>query len=156
MEGEPMRLRSFAFAGAVAGGMALVVTLLLAGPGAGAAVAPDRWRPTRRPSPTPTSPSPSPSHSSSPSPTPTSTGVLSKAQILATMASVDASWIANGTDQATNNWLNAAFNTGNLAYEKAAGLTDTYSINWATSNHFALTNDSPGEFFPDPFSSGDV
>src|SRR5215475_8597114 len=109
-----MRLRSLAFAGAIAGGMALVVTLLLVGPGAGAAVTPDRWRPTRHPSPTPTrtsptpppsrtpssSPTPSPTKTTSPSPTPTATGVLSKAQILSTMASVDGYWISNGTDQA--------------------------------------------------------
>ena len=145
-----MRLRRFAFAGALAGGVAVIVTLMLAGPGAGAAVTPDRWRPTRHPSPTPTRPSPSPT------PTPTSSGGLTKAKILSTMASVDAYWIAHGTDQASNNWLNAAFNTGHLAYVRTAGLTDTYSLQWATNNHFALTNDSRGEFFPDPFASGDV
>ena len=72
------------------------------------------------------------------------------------MASVEAYWIAHGTDQASNNWLNAAFNTGHLAYVRTAGLTDAYSLQWATNNNFALADDSRGEFFPDPFASGEV
>jgi unsaturated rhamnogalacturonyl hydrolase len=157
-----MRLRTFAFAGGLAGGVALVVTLLLVGPpDAGAAVSPARWHPSHHPSPTPSpspsrTPSPSPSPSNSPSPSPSPSGGLSRAQIVATMASVDAYWIANGTGQSTNNWLNAAFNKGHLAYAATSGTSDSYTYNWCQSNGWALINDSRGEFFPDPFATGEV
>jgi hypothetical protein len=82
--------------------------------------------------------------------------VLTRAQIVATMASVDSYWIANGTGQSTNNWLNAAFNKGHLAYARTSGTTDSYTYQWCQNNGWALTNDSRGEFFPDPFATGEV
>ena len=79
-----------------------------------------------------------------------------KAEILAAMNSVDAYWIANGPNQADNNWQNATFNVGNLAFVTTTGVANHYTLPWCQHNNFAITNDRRGPFFPDPESTGEV
>jgi hypothetical protein len=79
-----------------------------------------------------------------------------KAEILAAMKSVDAYWIAHGPNQAANNWQNATFNVGNLAFVTATGVANHYTLPWCQHNKFALATDRRGEFFPDPEATGEV
>ena len=79
-----------------------------------------------------------------------------RAQIIAAMKSVDAYWIAHGPNQAANNWQNATFNVGNLAFVTTTGVTNHYTLPWCQHNGFKLGTDKRGPFFPDPEATGEV
>lgn len=122
-----MRRRILLSAGAVTAGLALVGTVALAG-GANAGVTP-----AAKPGPG-----------------------LTKAAIVKVMTFVDNYWVKNGTDEASNNWKNATFHVGNLAYVTVAGQSNHITLPWATANKFKLPTDSRGPFFPDTFAPGEV
>jgi unsaturated rhamnogalacturonyl hydrolase len=79
-----------------------------------------------------------------------------RAQIIAAMKSVDAYWIAHGPNQAANNWQNATFNVGNLAFVTTTGVANHYTLPWCQHNGFNLATDHRGPFFPDPEATGEV
>src|SRR5205814_3164126 len=79
-----------------------------------------------------------------------------KAQIIATMKKVDDYWVKNGTDQKSNNWKNATFHVGNLAFVTAGGVSNHVTRPWAQANKFALPKDKRGPFFPDTYAPGEV
>src|SRR5438552_366534 len=81
---------------------------------------------------------------------------LSKAQILKVLKFADDYWVKNGTDQAANNWKNATFHVGNLAFVTAGGVSNHVTRPWAQANKFALPKDKRGPFFPDTYAPGEV
>ncbi len=81
---------------------------------------------------------------------------LTRAEIVATMKLVDDYWVKNGTDQKANNWRNATFHVGNLAFVTAGGVSNHVTRPWAQANKFALPSDRRGPFFPDVFAPGEV
>jgi rhamnogalacturonyl hydrolase YesR len=121
-----MRRRILIPAGAVAASLALAGTVALAG-GANARVA------AAKPGPG-----------------------LTKAQIIKVLTFVDNYWVKNGTDQAANNWKNATFHHGNLAFVTLSGVSNHVTLPWATANKFLLPTDKRGPFFPDTFAPGEV
>jgi unsaturated rhamnogalacturonyl hydrolase len=122
-----MRRRILISAGAVTAGVALVGTVALAG-GANAGV----------------------TAAAKPGPG------LNKAAIVKVMTFVDNYWVKNGTDEASNNWKNATFHVGNLAYVTTSGVSNHITLPWATANKFKLPTDKRGPFFPDTFAPGEV
>ena len=81
---------------------------------------------------------------------------LTKAQILNVLKFVGDYWVKNGTDQAANNWKNATFHVGNLAFVTAGGVSNHVTRPWAQANKFALPKDKRGPFFPDTYAPGEV
>jgi len=81
---------------------------------------------------------------------------LTRAEIVATMKLVDDYWVKNGTDQKANNWRNATFHVGNLAFVTAGGVSNHVTRPWAQADKFALPSDRRGPFFPDVFAPGEV
>jgi len=81
---------------------------------------------------------------------------LSKAQILKVLKFADDYWVKNGTDQAANNWKNATFHVGNLAFVTVGGVSNHVTRPWAQANKFALPTDKRGPFFPDVIAPGEV
>lgn len=81
---------------------------------------------------------------------------LTRAEIIRTMTSVDNYWVAHGTGLAANNWQNATFHVGNLAYVTAGGATNHVTLPWATNNRFALESSTTRPFFPDFEAAGEV
>jgi rhamnogalacturonyl hydrolase YesR len=81
---------------------------------------------------------------------------LSKTQILKVLKFVDDYWVKNGTDEAANNWKNATFHVGNLAFVTVGGVSNHVTRPWAQANKFALPTDKRGEFFPDIIAPGEV
>jgi rhamnogalacturonyl hydrolase YesR len=79
-----------------------------------------------------------------------------KAAIIATMNKVDAYWVKNGTDLKANNWKNATFHVGNLAFVTAGGVSNHVTRPWCQANKFALPTDKRGPFFPDTYAPGEV
>jgi unsaturated rhamnogalacturonyl hydrolase len=122
-----MRRRILLSAGAVTAGIALVGTVALAG-GANAGI----------------------TAAAKPGPG------LNKAAIVKVMTFVDNYWVKNGTDEASNNWKNATFHVGNLAYVTTSGVSNHITLPWATANKFKLPTDKRGPFFPDTFAPGEV
>ncbi|OLB77106.1 MAG: hypothetical protein AUI14_17130 [Actinobacteria bacterium 13_2_20CM_2_71_6] len=72
------------------------------------------------------------------------------------MRLVDTFWIANGADQAANNWQNAMFNMGNLAYVTVFGKTNGYTLPWSRRNMFLLPTDPARPFLAENFASGEA
>lgn len=81
---------------------------------------------------------------------------LTRAQIIQTMTLVDNYWTAHGTNLAPNNWQNATFHVGNLAFVTASGATNHVTLPWATANKFALESSTTRPFFPDFEAAGEV
>jgi len=81
---------------------------------------------------------------------------LTKAQITKVLTFVDNYWVKNGTDEAANNWKNATFHHGNLAFVTMSGVSNHVTLPWATANNFKLPTDKRGPFFPDTFAPGEV
>jgi rhamnogalacturonyl hydrolase YesR len=81
---------------------------------------------------------------------------LTKAQILKVLKFADDYWVKNGTDQAANNWKNATFHVGNLAFVTVGGVSNHVTRPWAQANKFALPSDKRGPFFPDVYAPGEV
>jgi unsaturated rhamnogalacturonyl hydrolase len=79
-----------------------------------------------------------------------------KAAILATMKKVGDYWVKHGTDLKANNWKNATFHVGNLAFVTAGGVSNHVTRPWCQANKFALPKDSRGPFFPDTYAPGEV
>jgi rhamnogalacturonyl hydrolase YesR len=80
---------------------------------------------------------------------------LTKADIIATMKKVDDYWVAHGTDLKANNWKNATFHVGNLAFVTVGGVSNHVTRPWAQANMFALPKDKR-KFFPDTYAPGEV
>src|SRR2546423_4101435 len=81
---------------------------------------------------------------------PTPPNALARADILKTMKLVDDYWVAHGTGTRANNWQNATFHVGNLAFVTAGGVSNHVTRPWAQANNFAIPNGgSPGPYFPD-------
>ncbi|OLB80170.1 MAG: hypothetical protein AUI14_07705 [Actinobacteria bacterium 13_2_20CM_2_71_6] len=72
------------------------------------------------------------------------------------MKLVDDYWVAHGTDLKSNNWKNATFHVGNLAFVTAGGVSNHVTRPWAQANKFALPTDKRGPFFPDVIAPGEV
>jgi rhamnogalacturonyl hydrolase YesR len=81
---------------------------------------------------------------------------LTKTQILKVLKFVDDYWVKNGADQAANNWKNATFHVGNLAFVTVGGVSNHVTRPWAQANKFLLPTDKRGPFFPDTFAPGEV
>jgi rhamnogalacturonyl hydrolase YesR len=79
-----------------------------------------------------------------------------RAAVVESMRLVDTYWIANGPDQATNNWQNATFNVANLAYVTVYGKTNGYTLPWARRNQFLLPTDPARPFQPDNYATGEA
>src|SRR2546430_3934901 len=79
-----------------------------------------------------------------------------RAQVIESMRLVDTFWIANGADQAANNWQNAMFNMGNLAYVTVFGKTNGYTLPWSRRNMFLLPTDPARPFLAENFASGEA
>lgn len=79
-----------------------------------------------------------------------------RAAVVEAMHLVDTYWIANGPDQGPNNWQNATFNVGNLAYVTAYGKTNGYTLPWSRNNGFSLRRDPARPFFPDDLAAGEA
>ena len=82
--------------------------------------------------------------------------VLTRAQIVRVLAVVENYWADHGTDQAADNWKNATFHVGNLAYVTVSGTSNSVTGPWAEANQFLLPTDKHGPFFPDIFAPGGV
>src|SRR3954462_10471926 len=87
---------------------------------------------------------------------PAALGDLTKAQIVKTMKLVGDYWVAHGTDQKSNNWKNATFHVGNLAFVTVGGVSNHVTRPWCQANKFALPSDKRGPFFPDTIAPGEV
>src|SRR2546423_5675464 len=81
---------------------------------------------------------------------------LTKADLIATMKKVDDYWVGHGTDLAANNWKNATFHVGNLAFVTVGGVSNHVTRPWCQANKFALPTDKRGPFFPDVIAPGEV
>jgi rhamnogalacturonyl hydrolase YesR len=81
---------------------------------------------------------------------------LTKTQILKVLKFADDYWVKNGADQAANNWKNATFHVGNLAFVTVGGVSNHVTRPWAQANKFLLPTDKRGPFFPDTFAPGEV
>ncbi len=82
---------------------------------------------------------------------------LAKADILKTMKLVDDYWVARGTGTRDNNWQNATFHVGNLAYVTVSGASNHVTRPWAQANNFAIpSGGSRGPYFPDNLAPGEV
>jgi Glycosyl Hydrolase Family 88 len=82
---------------------------------------------------------------------------LTKADILKTLQLADTYWVAHGTGQAADNWQNATFHVGNLAFVTAGGVSNHVTRPWAQANKFALpASGKRGPFFPDNLAPGEV
>jgi rhamnogalacturonyl hydrolase YesR len=79
-----------------------------------------------------------------------------KAAIIAAMSKADNYWVAHGTDRKSNNWKNATFHVGNLAFVTVSGTSNHVTRPWAQANKFALPKDKRGPFFPDTYAPGEV
>jgi hypothetical protein len=65
-------------------------------------------------------------------------------------------WVANGPDQAANNWQNATFHVGNLALVLTTGVSNHKTLPWADANHYQLQTDPTRPFFPDFEATGEA
>jgi len=81
---------------------------------------------------------------------------LTKADLIATMKKVDDYWVGHGTDLKANNWKNATFHVGNLAFVTVGGVSNHVTRPWAQANKFALPKDKRGPFFPDTYAPGEA
>src|SRR5256886_14024914 len=79
-----------------------------------------------------------------------------RAQVIESMRLVDTFWIANGADQAANNWQNAMFNMGNLAYVTVFGKTNGDTLPWSRRNMFLLPTDPARPFLAENFATGEA
>ncbi len=79
-----------------------------------------------------------------------------RAEVVDALRRADTYWIANGPDQAPNNWQNATFNVGNLAYVTVFGKTNGYTLPWSRKNQFALRRDPARPFFPNDLAAGEA
>ncbi len=82
--------------------------------------------------------------------------VPTRAQVIEAMRLVDTFWIANGPDQSANNWQNAVFNMGNLAYVTVFGRTNGYTLPWSRRNMFLLPTDPDRPFLAENFATGEA
>jgi Glycosyl Hydrolase Family 88 len=85
-----------------------------------------------------------------PAPSPT------RAQVIESMRLADTYWIANGPEQAANNWQNATFNQANLAYVTVYGKTNHYTLPWAQANRFLLPTDPARPFLAENYATGEA
>src|SRR5262249_4802652 len=81
---------------------------------------------------------------------------LTPAQIIQTMKLVDDYWVAHGTGTSSNNWQNATFHVGNLAFVTAGGGSNHVTLPWATRNKFPLQSSTTRPSFPDFDAAGEV
>src|SRR5690348_11890631 len=88
--------------------------------------------------------------SAAPAPSPT------RAQVIESMRLADTYWIANGADQAANNWQNATFNQANLAYVTVYGKTNHYTLPWAQANKFQLPTDPARPYLGENYATGEA
>jgi unsaturated rhamnogalacturonyl hydrolase len=61
-------------------------------------------------------------------------------------------WVANGPDQAPNNWQNATFHVGNLALVRTTGVSNHKTLPWADAAKYQL---QPGSS-PDALAAGEA
>ena len=94
--------------------------------------------------------SPVPATAAEPVPPPT------RAQVIESMRLVDTFWIANGPDQAANDWQNAVFNMGNLAYVTVFGKTNGYTLPWSRGNMFRLPTDPNRPYLAENYATGEA
>jgi unsaturated rhamnogalacturonyl hydrolase len=93
---------------------------------------------------------PAPAGAAEPVPAP------SRADVVESMRLVDTFWIANGTDQAANDWQNAVFNMGNLAYVTVFGKTNGYTLPWSRRNMFQLPTDPARPYLGENYATGEA
>jgi unsaturated rhamnogalacturonyl hydrolase len=93
-----------------------------------------------------------PAHAAPPAPVPPPT----RAQVIESMRLADTYWIANGPDQAANNWSNATFNMANLAYVTVFGKTNGYTLPWSRANKFLLPTDPARPFLAENYATGEA
>lgn len=62
-------------------------------------------------------------------------------------------WVANGPDQAANNWQNGTFHIGNLAVVRTTGVSNHRTLPWADANNYQLPE--PG-YAPTNFPTGEA
>jgi unsaturated rhamnogalacturonyl hydrolase len=79
-----------------------------------------------------------------------------RAQVVEAMRLADTYWIANGPDQAANNWQNAMFNMANLAYVTVYGKTNGYTLPWSRANRFLLPTDPARPFLGENYATGEA
>jgi rhamnogalacturonyl hydrolase YesR len=79
-----------------------------------------------------------------------------RAQVIESMRLADTYWIANGPDQATNNWQNATFNQANLAYVTVYGKTNGYTLPWSRANRFLLPTDPARPYLAENYATGEA
>ncbi|MDT7726997.1 MAG: hypothetical protein QOI21_3573, partial [Actinomycetota bacterium] len=61
-------------------------------------------------------------------------------------------WVANGPDQAPNNWQNATFHVGNLALVRTTGVSNHKTLPWADAAKYQLQSGSS----PDALAAGEA
>lgn len=93
-----------------------------------------------------------PAQAAPPAPVPPPT----RAQVIESMRLADTYWIANGPDQATNNWQNATFNSANLAYVTVFGKTNGYTLPWSRANKFLLPTDPARPLLAENYATGEA
>jgi unsaturated rhamnogalacturonyl hydrolase len=76
--------------------------------------------------------------------------------VVTAMTSADAYWVANGTDQAPNNWQNSTFQVGNLALVRTSGVSNHITLPWADANGYQLPDHPDRPFLPDDEAVGEA
>jgi unsaturated rhamnogalacturonyl hydrolase len=87
---------------------------------------------------------------------PPATATTTLCPVARSMVSADQYWVANGPNQASNNWLNATFQVGNLAMVRTTGVANHVTAPWAAANHYQLQSSTTQPFFPDFEAAGEA
>lgn len=76
--------------------------------------------------------------------------------VVTAMESADSYWVANGPNQAPNDWQNSTFQVGNLALVRTSGVSNHVTLPWAQANGYQLESSSSRPFFPDYEAAGEA